>query len=138
VSVRERRTSKDWAHEVQELLDVRYPEAEIVRLVCDNFNTHKIGSLYEAFAPEEARRPAKRLEIHHTPKHGSWLNVAEIELSVLTSQCLDRRIPDHVTLCKETKAWQIKRNELHKRVDWRFTTSDARIKLKRLYPKIQT
>lgn len=138
VSVRERRTSIDWAQEVKELLDVRYPEADIVQLVNDNLNTHKIGSLYEAFEPEEARRLARRLEIHYTPKHGSWLNIAEIELSALTGQCLDRRIPDMDTLRKETKAWETKRNELQKGVDWRFTTSDARIKLKRLYPKIQT
>lgn len=138
VSVRERRTSIDWAQEVKELLDVRYPEADIVQLVNDNLNTHKVGSLYEAFEPEEARRLARRLEIHYTPKHGSWLNIAEIELSALTGQCLDRRIPDMDTLRKETKAWETKRNELQKGVDWRFTTSDARIKLKRLYPKIQT
>ncbi|MGD9506327.1 MAG: IS630 family transposase, partial [Syntrophobacteraceae bacterium] len=143
VSVRERRTSIDWAQEVKELLDVRYPEADIVQLVNDNLNTHKIDSLYEAFEPEEARRLAKRLEIHYTPKHGSWLNIAEIELSALTDQCLDRRIPDMDTLRKETKAWETKawetkRNELQKGIDWRFTTSDARIKLKRLYPKIQT
>lgn len=138
VSVRERRTGIDWAQEVKELLDVRYPEADIVQLVNDNLNTHKIGSLYEAFEPEEARRLAKRLEIHYTPKHGSWLNIAEIELSALTGQCLDRRIPDMDTLRKETKAWETKRNELQKGIDWRFTTSDARIKLKRLYPKIQT
>jgi hypothetical protein len=137
VNIRERRTGIDWAHEIKELLDVHYPEAEVVRLVCDNLSTHKTGSLYEAFPPEEAHRLAKRLEIHHTPKHGSWLNIAEIELSALTSQCLDRRIPDVETLRKETKAWEKRRNGLQKGVDWRFTTSDARIRLKRLYPKIQ-
>lgn len=134
VNIRERRTSIDWAEEIKDLLDLHYPEAEVVCLVCDNLNTHKIGSLYEAFAPEDARRLAKRLEIHHTPKHGSWLNIAEIELSALTSQCLDRRIPDIETLRKETKAWEERRNGLQKGVDWRFTTGDARIKLKRLYP----
>lgn len=123
VSVRERRTSIDWAQEVKELLDVRYPEADIVQLVNDNLNTHKVGSLYEAFEPEEARRLARRLEIHYTPKHGSWLNIAEIELSALTGQCLDRRIPDMDTLRKETKAWETKRNELQKGVDWRFTVT---------------
>jgi len=134
VSIRERKTGIDWAEEIKELLDIHYPEADVVRLVCDNLSTHKIGSLYEAFAPEEAHRLAKRLEIHHTPKHGSWLNIAEIELSALTSQCLDRRIPDTETLRTETKAWEKRRNGLQKGVDWRFTTSDARIKLKRLYP----
>jgi len=138
VNIRERKTSIDWAQEIKELLDVHYPKADIVRLVCDNLNTHKIGSLYEAFPPEEAHRLSKRLEIHHTPKHGSWLNIAEIELSVLTSQCLDRRIPDIETLRKETKAWEKRRNGLQKGVDWRFTTNDARIRLKRLYPQIQT
>ena len=123
VSVRERRTSIDWAQEVKELWDVRYPEADIVQLVNDNLNTHKVGSLYEAFEPEEARRLARRLEIHYTPKHGSWLNIAEIELSALTGQCLDRRIPDMDTLRKETKAWETKRNELQKGVDWRFTVT---------------
>jgi hypothetical protein len=137
VSIRERKTAVDWAEEVKELLDVHYPEADIVRLVCDNLNTHKIGSLYVAFPPEEAHRLAKRLEIHYTPKHGSWLNIAEIELSALTIQCLDRRIPDIETMRKETKAWEKRRNGLQKGVDWRFTTNDARIRLKRLYPKIQ-
>lgn len=135
VNVREHRTKKDWAHEIKELLDKDYPESKKVALVCDNLNTHKIASLYEAFEPSEALRLTKRLEIHYTPKHGSWLNVAEIELSVLTNQCLDRRIPDFETLCKETKAWEQERNSKHKSVDWQFTTDDARIKLKRLYPQ---
>ena len=136
-NVRERRTKVDWAHEVRDLLDVRHPEAKRVRLVCDNLNTHKIASLYEAFDPGEARRLARRLEIHYTPKHGSWLNIAEIELSALTKQCLDRRVPDIETLSRETKAWERERNGRQKGVDWRFTTEDARIKLKRLYPQIK-
>jgi len=137
VSVRKRRTSVDWAHEIKQMLDVDFPEAEKVILICDNLNTHKIASLYEAFEPHEARRLVKRLEIHHTPKHGSWLNIAEIELSVLTKQCLDRRIPDMEKLQAETKAWEQDRNARQKGVDWQFTTQDARIKLKRLYPQIQ-
>lgn len=138
VNVTERRTSVDWAHQIRELLDIHYPEVERIRLVMDNLNTHKIASLYEAFEPEEARRLAQRIEIHHTPKHGSWLNIAEIELSVLTQQCLARRIPDIKSLEKETKKWVCKRNEQQKGVDWQFTTEDARIKLKRLYPRIQS
>lgn len=136
-NVRERKTGIDWAHEIKELLDVDYPEAEKVILVCDNLNTHKIASLYEAFAPEKARRLARRLEIHYTPKHGSWLNIAEIELSALTKQCLDRRIPDIETLRSEAKAWWRERNGRQKGVDWRFTTKGARIKLRHLYPQIQ-
>lgn len=135
VNVRARKTSIDWAHEVKELLDVDYPDADKVILVCDNLNTHTIAALYEAFEPAEAHRLANRLEIHYTPKHGSWLNIAEIELSVLTRQCLDARIPDIDTLHKETKAWERNRNHTHKAVDWQFTTDDARIKLKRLYPQ---
>ena len=106
-------------------------------LVCDNLNTHKVASLYEAFAPPEARRLARRLEIHYTPKHGSWLNIAEIELSVLTKQCLDRRIPAIETLRQETQAWEHERNSKQTSVDWHFTTEDARIRLKRLYPQYQ-
>ncbi len=135
VSVTERRTAPDQAEEIRQLAEVRYPEAWLIRLVCDNLNTHKAGSLYKAFSPEQARRIAKRLEIHYTPKHGSWLNIAEIELSALTVQCLTRRIPDIDTLRNETKAWERKRNGQQKSVDWQFTTEDARIKLKRLYPK---
>jgi DDE superfamily endonuclease len=105
--------------------------------MCDNLNTHKIASLYEAFEPTEARRLARRLELHYTPKHGSWLNIAEIELSVLTKQCLDRRIADLDTLRLETKAWEHQRNAKQTGVDWQFTTDDARIKLKRLYPQYQ-
>lgn len=137
VSVRERKTGIDWALEIRDLLEIGYPEAKVIRLVCDNLNTHKIGSLYEAFSPEEARRLARRLEIHHTPKHGSWLNIAEIELSALTRQCLDRRIPNLETLRDETEAWEGRRNGSNKGVDWRFTAKDARIRLKRLYPNIQ-
>ena len=137
VNVRKHRTSVDWAHEIKQLLDEDYPEAQKIILVCDNLNTHNIASLYKAFSPVEARRLATRLEIHYTPKHGSWLNIAEIELSVLTRQCLDRRIPDIVFLQKETKAWQRERNAQQKAVDWQFATEDARIKLKRLYPQIQ-
>jgi hypothetical protein len=138
VSVRERRTAVDWAYEIRDLLQNHYPEAKRVLLVCDNLNTHGIGSLYEAFPPDEARVLAARLEIHYTPKHGSWLNIAEIELSVLTMQCLDRRIPDIETLKKEVNAWEKERNGAQKGVNWRFATDDARIKLKRLYPRIQT
>ena len=137
VRVTEHRTAVDWANEIRDLLEVRYPEAERVRLVCDNLNTHGIGSLYEAFPPEKARELSKRLEMHHTPKHGSWLNIAEIELSALTGQCLDRRIPDIETLRNETHAWETRRNACHKGVDWQFTTQNARIKLKRLYPQLQ-
>lgn len=137
VSVRERKTKPDWAQEIKELLDKDYPAAQRIVLVCDNLNTHTLGSLYETFPPAEARRLAQRLEIHYTPKHGSWLNVAEIELSVLTKQCLDRRIPDIPTLRRETAAWADRRNADQTGVDWQFTTSDARIKLKRLYPQVQ-
>ncbi len=134
VSIRERKTKRDWASAVKELLNVYYPDAERVRLVCDNLNTHTVGALYEAFSPEEARQLSRRLEIHHTPKHGSWLNIAEIELSALTKQCLDRRIPDNLSLKTEVHAWEARRNTQQKAVDWQFTTRDARIKLKHLYP----
>lgn len=137
VHVTEHRTAVDWANEIRDLLEGRYPEAARVRLVCDNLNTHGMGSLYEAFPPEQANKLASRLEIHHTPKHGSWLNIAEIELSVLTMQCLDRRLPDMETLTKETQQWEQRRNASQKGVDWQFSTLDARIKLKRLYPQIQ-
>jgi hypothetical protein len=137
VSVRERKTAVDWAYEIKELLEVYYPEAKRVRLVVDNLNIHKIGSLYDAFSPEKARELVKRLEIHYTPKHGSWLNIAEVEISALSRQCLDRRIGDSATLKKEASAWENNRNEKQKGVDWRFTTKDARIRLKRLYPHVQ-
>jgi hypothetical protein len=137
VNVRERRTAIDWAHEIKELLEIDYPDATKVILVCDNLNTHKPASLYKAFEPAVARSLFERLKIHYTPKHGSWLNIAEIELSVLTKQCLDRRIPDIKTLRSETDKWAQDRNAGQKSVDWRFTTDQARIKLKRLYPKIE-
>ncbi len=137
VEVTERRTKTDWAHRIRELVDVRYPEAERIVLVMDNLNTHTPASLYETFEPEEARRLAEKLEIHHTPKHGSWLNMAEIELSVLGRQCLDRRVPDFESLQAEVRAWQKRRDEAGVKIDWRFGTEDARIKLKRLYPSFQ-
>lgn len=137
VNVREKKTKLDWAEEIRELLEVDYPEAEKVVLVCDNLNTHTIGAFYEAFAPAQARHLARRLEIHYTPKHGSWLNVAEAELSVFTRQCLDRRIPTVAALRAEAQHWYRERNARQKGVDWQFTTEDARIKLHRLYPKIQ-
>jgi len=131
---RERRTKIDWALEIKELLTVHYPNAPKVCLVMDNLNTHTISSLYEAFPPVEARELAKRLEIHYTPKHGSWLNIAEIELSFLSRQCLDKRIDILDVLNDNVFAWSLKRNSCVKCVDWQFTTVDARIKLKRLYP----
>jgi hypothetical protein len=136
VAVTERRTRKDWALQIKQMLDERYPDAIKVRLVMDNLNTHSIVSLYETFPPEEARRLSERLDIHHTPKHGSWLNMAEIELSVLKGQCLDRRIADIETMQAEVAAWEKGRNNSLKKIDWQFTTPDARVKLKRLYPKI--
>lgn len=136
-AVTERRTRQDWAQAVKALVDVDYPEAERIVLVLDNLNTHTLGSLYEAFPPTEARRLAEKLEIHYTPKHGSWLNMAEIELSVLRRQCLDRRLPNRATLATEVVAWEGKRNTAGGKVDWRFTTADARIRLKHLYPSIQ-
>ena len=138
VEVRERRTKVDWAQVIKRLVDEDYADRDRIVLVMDNLNTHKLSSLYEAFEPAEARRIAERLEIHYTPKHGSWLNMAEIELSVLARQCLDRRIPDRRSLRRETKAWQNRRNQESVRVNWRFTTDDARIRLKSLYPSIQT
>jgi hypothetical protein len=132
-----RRTKLDWAHRVQWLLEEQYPEAEKVVLVMDNLNTHNTSSLYEAFPPEKAFRLAQRLEIHYTPKHGSWLNIAECELSSLAAQCLgSRRIADIEVLNIELKAWHTRRNQLQKGVDWQFATADARLKLKRLYPII--
>jgi hypothetical protein len=131
------RTKKDWAYYIKWLLDEQYPEAKKIVLVMDNLNTHVISSLYETFSPEEAFRLAQRLEIHYTPKHGSWLNIAEIELSAMTAQCLGgRRISDITALNEELAAWHTRRNQTQKGVDWQFTTADARIKLKRLYPAI--
>ena len=136
VAVTEHRTRKDWAEQIKQMLDERYPDARKVRLVMDNLNTHSVASLYETFSPMEARRLAERLEIHYTPKHGSWLNMAEIELSVLKGQCLDRRIAEMLTMQTEVAAWEADRNSSAKKIDWQFTTTDARIKLKRLYPNL--
>jgi hypothetical protein len=132
--VTDRRTRVDWAQFIHFLLMTVYPEAAIIVLVMDNLNTHSIASLYEAFEPELARALAARLEIHHTPKHGSWLNMAETELSILSRQCLDRRIESQEIMVQETTTWEQNRNELGAGIDWQFTTADARIKLKRLYP----
>jgi hypothetical protein len=136
VAVTKRRTRKDWAQHIKQMLDERYPDAIKVRLVMDNLNTHNIASLYETFEPQEARRLAERLDIHYTPKHGSWLNMAEIELSVLKGQCLNRRIADISTMQAEVAAWEANRNNRTRKIDWQFTTADARIKLKRLYPNL--
>ncbi len=130
VSVRERKTKIDWAQEIRQLVDTDFPEASKIVLVMDNLNTHTPGALYEAFAPQEARRILERREIHYTPKHGGWLNMAEIELSVFTRQCLDRRMPDLATLRSEAVAWNASRNDSGIGVDWHFTTSDARVKVK--------
>jgi DDE superfamily endonuclease len=137
VTVTERRTAVDFAMVIRDLVDRQYPDAEKIVLVLDNLNTHKLASLYEAFAPAEARRLAEKLEIHYTPKHGSWLNIAEIELGILSRQCLDRRIGSADELKKEVRAWQRARNNACGTVDWQFTTTDARIKLKRLYPSFK-
>jgi transposase len=134
VAVTKRRTKHDFAWQMKELVDVRFPKAIRIRVVMDNLNTHTKAALYEAFAPQEAKRIADRLEFHYTPKHGSWLNMAEIELSILTNQCLDRRIPDAETLACEVAAWERERNEQHATVNWQFKVTDARTKLKRLYP----
>ncbi|WP_140396756.1 IS630 family transposase [Crenothrix polyspora] len=137
VEVTDQRTAVDWAQQIKDLVDVKYPHAKRITLVMDNLNTHTGASLYKAFVPEEARRILDRLEIHYTPKHGSWLNMAEIELSILSRQCLDQRIPDQDTLKKEIAAWQEKRNALAQPMEWRFTNEDARIKLKKLYPTLK-
>jgi hypothetical protein len=137
VEVTQRRTAVDFARFLKRLLDEVYPDAPRVVLVTDNLNTHAPGSLYEAFDPAEARRLAERIEWHYTPKHGSWLNLAEVELSVLARQCLDRRIPDRETLAGEVAAWEAKRNAAGVTANWQFTTADARIKLKKLYPTVQ-
>jgi hypothetical protein len=134
VNVTDQRTRKDWAQVMKELADEHYPQAEKIVVVMDNLNTHSPASFYETFEPEEARRLANRFEFHYTPKHGSWLNMAEIELGVLIRQCLSRRISDKITLEKEVNAWQKDRNAKVVKVNWRFTTPDARIKLKHLYP----
>jgi transposase len=137
VDVTLRRTKRDWAEQIRDLVDVRSPEAERIVLVLDNLNTHTPAALYAAFAPAKAKRLADKLEMHYTPKHGSWLNSAEIALRVLSRQCLDRRVPDIETLQGEVAAWHARRNPAARAVDWRFTTQDARIKLKRLYPSLQ-
>ena len=137
VEVTERRTRTDWAEVVRKLVDEDYADKERIVLVMDNLNTHHPSSLYEAFEPEEARRIAERLEINYTPKHGSWLNMVEIEIGVMARQCLGRRIPDQSVLQRETAAWQAQRNRGGIRVDWRFTTADERVRLKSLYPSTQ-
>jgi uncharacterized small protein (DUF1192 family) len=136
VEVTDRHTAVDYAHLLKEVSDKWFPNVPKIALVQDNLNTHKPASLYEAFPAEEARRIVERFEWHYTPKHGSWLNMAEIELSALSTQCLDRRIPDKAMLTEEVAAWQAERNNKHTKADWQFTTADARVKLKRLYPSI--
>ena len=136
VEVTDRHTAIDYAEILKDISDNRFPEAEKIVLVQDNLNTHKPASLYEAFPAAEARRLVERFEWHYTPKHGSWLDMAESELSVLSGQCLDRRIPDKLTLAEEVAAWEDSRNNKHVKTDWQFTTADARVKLKRLYPAI--
>lgn len=138
VSVREHRTAVDWTEEIKYLVDVMYPDAEKIILVMDNLNTHKPSSLYKRYSPEEARRIIKKLEMHYTPKHGNWLDVAEIELNVMTRQCLSRRISDIEQLRRELSAWEIERNILAAKVNWHFRTNDARIKLSSLYPAYTT
>ena len=138
VKVTERKTKTDWAHFIKEIADVHYPNAEKIKLVMDNYGTHKPSALYETFAPEEAKRIWDRFEFVYTPKHGSWLNMAEIELHVLMGQCLNRRIDKIETMAKEAKAWQESRNNKEAKIDWQFTNEKARIKLKRLYPTICT
>jgi transposase len=137
VKVTNHRKACDWAECMRELVDVQFPEAERITVVLDNLNTHTPAALYAAFEPAEAKRIWDKLEFHYTPKHGSWLNMAEIELSVLSRQCLDRRIPDQATLRREVAAWEAERNAMQATVEWRFTTAGARIKLKHLYPVIE-
>jgi transposase len=137
VEVTEQRKREDWAREIKKLVDHDFPDAEKIVLVMDNLNTHTIGSLYETFSPEEARRIRDKLEIHYTPKHGSWLNMAEIEINVLVNHGLTKRIPTIRQMKKEAKAWNLARNKTVKKINWRFTTEDARIKLYRLYPQFQ-
>jgi hypothetical protein len=134
IKVTQRRTKKDFAHCMKELVDDFFPKVDLIRVILDQLNTHTYAALYETFEPEEARRIARKLEFHHTPKHGSWLNMAEIEFSVLYGQCLDRRLPDIPTLSAQISAWEKPRNELNIGVDWQFTTDRARLKLSRLYP----
>jgi hypothetical protein len=134
VEVTDRRTMIDFASCMKALVDDFYPEVDVIHVVLDNLNTHKLASLYEAFSPEEAHRMVQRLRFHHTPKHGSWLNMAEIELSILSRQTLAERIADRESLEREIQAWEKERNDANATIDWQFTTKDARIKLKRLYP----
>jgi hypothetical protein len=137
VKVTERRTKQDWAECIRELVDVHYPHVQKIRLVLDNLNTHSGASLYETFPPQEARRLLEKLEIHYTPKHASWLNMAELEISILNRQCLDRRIDTMEEMRRETAAWQITRNQKQTKIHWTFTIAAARRKLKKLYPSIQ-
>jgi transposase len=136
VNVTARRTAGDFAQQMQELVDVHFPQAEVIRLVVDNLNTHTPAALYETLVPAEARRLTRKLEFHYTPKHGSWLNMAECEFAALTKQCLARRLPNLATLSREVAAWQARRNRAKTMINWRFGTSDARVKLQRLYPAI--
>ncbi len=136
VKLTEQRTRKDWAECIRDLVNVYYPEAEKVVLVEDNLNTHTVGSLYETFEPEEARRLSEKIELHYTPKHGSWLNMAETEIGVLSRQCLSQHIPTKELMCTEVASWEQKRNQAGATVNWQFTTADARIKLKKLYPEL--
>lgn len=137
VNVTSRRTKLDFAGQMKELVDVHYPQARQITLVMDNLNTHRLSCLYETFRPEEARRIIEKIEVVHTPKHGSWLNMAECELSVIEKQCLGERIPDQMRLSQRVESWETDRNNRSKKIDWQFETADARIKLRRLYPKIQ-
>ena len=137
VDITDNRTAKDWAHQIKQLVDVDYPEAKKITLVMDNLNTHVGASLYKTFNPKEARRILDKLDFHYTPKHGSWLNMAEIEFSILGRECLDRRIPDKTALINEVNAWTEERNSKESKIIWRFKNEDDRIKLKRLYPLIK-
>ncbi len=137
VDVTDNRTAKDWAQQIKQLVDVDYPEVKKITLVMDNLNTHAGASLYKTFKPQEARRILDKLDFHYTPKHGSWLNMAEIEFSILGRECLDRRIPDKPALINEVNAWTEERNSKGSKIIWRFKNEDARIKLKRLYPLIE-
>ncbi len=134
VEVTQRRTKVDFAYQMKDLVDVRFPDALVIRVVIDNLNIHTPGALYETFEPEEARRILRKLEFHYTPKHASWLNMVEIEIAVLSDQCLDRRIGDVEILTSEIAAWEKERNDKKATVNWRFTATDARVKLRRLYP----
>jgi hypothetical protein len=133
VTVTEQRTTQDFAHCMKDLVDTYYPEAEVIRVVLDNLNTHTLAALYEVYAPVEARRIVRKLEFHYTPKHGSWLNMAEAELAVLSNQCLDQRLGNMQTVQSEIAAWEQQRNDVHATINWRFTVEDARVKLDRLY-----